>query len=198
MLSEALLDAEVRLGELLKQIPIQSGGDRKSQDFKKRSSAPFEKEPQCTAAPRLGKPKSEIVKDLGFSPDQQKRFETLADNKDLVEQVKAEARENDDIPTRSRVLDLAQQRKKREEEGPQPEEPGTPGYNDYIDFCAKVAKNFNKVLYQVDVLAADDKHLNALKEFLDEPDMIQTYIDQISESVPKLLKIQRFLKELVK
>ena len=34
MLSEALLDAEVRIGELFKQIPKASGGDRKSRDFK--------------------------------------------------------------------------------------------------------------------------------------------------------------------
>lgn len=105
MLSEALLDAEVRLGELMKQIPAQAGGDRRSQDFKKDTAVHFEK------------PKAQIVKDLGFTEKQKQRFETLAENKDLVEQVKAEARENDDIPTRSRVLDLAQQRKKREEEG---------------------------------------------------------------------------------
>lgn len=192
MLSEALLDAEVRLGELLKKIPIQSGGDRKSQDFKKCSGALFE-EPQCTAAPRLGKPKAEIVKDLGFSPDQQKRFETLADNKDLVEQVKAEARENDDIPTRSRVLDLAQQRKKREEDEALQNE----DYNKYLDFCSKVANHFNKGIYGAVRLEADDKHLNAWKVLIGgDQVLIQKYIDRISESVPKLLKIQKFLREM--
>jgi len=197
MLSEALLDAEVRLGELLKQIPKQAGGDRKSQDFKKGTTAPFDK-PQCSTAPKLEKPKHEIVKDLGFSVDQQKRFETLADNKDLVEQVKAEARENDDIPTRSRVLGLAQQRKKREEETPKTEQPGSPDYYQYIDLCTKIAKNFNRVLHEVDMLPVDDKHLAAWKEFLDEQDIIQTYISQVDENIPKLIKIQRFLKGLIK
>jgi len=183
MLSEALLDAEVRLGELLKKIPTTPG-------------ARTDVKPKDTAVHRLEKPKSEIVKDLGFTEKQKQRFETLADNKDLVEQVKVEARENDDIPTRSRVLDLAQQRKKREEESPQPEEPGTPGYSEYIDFCAKVAKNFNKVIYNAAMLETNDQHLNALKEFVDRPDMIQEYIAMISEAVPRLLKVQKFLREM--
>ncbi|NJD02051.1 MAG: hypothetical protein FIA99_05525 [Ruminiclostridium sp.] len=103
MLSEALLDAEVKIGDLTKVIPKGSGGDRRSQNFKIDTTVEFEK------------PKSQVIQELGFSQKQVERFETLADNKDLVEQVKAEARENDDIPTRTRVLDLAQQRKKKEE-----------------------------------------------------------------------------------
>jgi len=188
MLSEALLDAEVRLGELLKQIPKQPGVRT---DIERNK-------PQCSTAPKLEKPKHEIVKDLGFSVDQQKRFEALADNKDLVEQVKAEARENDDIPTRSRVLDLAQQRKKREGETPKAEQPGSPDYYQYIDLCTKIAKDFNRVLHDVDMLLVDDKHLSAWKEFLDEQDIIQTYINQVDENIPKLIKIQRFLKGLIK
>lgn len=40
----------------------------------------------------------------------------MASNKDIVEQVKAEARENEDIPTRTRVLQLVKE-KTREEKG---------------------------------------------------------------------------------
>jgi len=103
-----------------------------------------------------------------------------------------QAKQNND----PRVLDLAQQRKRREEEAPQPEEPGTPGYNEYIDFCAKVAKNFNKVIYSAAMLETNDQHLNALKELIDRPDMIQEYIAMISEAVPRLLKVQKFLREM--
>ncbi len=102
MLSEALLDAEVRLGELFKKIPKGSGGNRKSNDFKKSNGAPFEKT------------KAEIIKDLGFEKTQAQRFEILADNKDLVEQVKATARENEDLPTRTQVLNLAVERKRKQ------------------------------------------------------------------------------------
>lgn len=67
-LSEALLDAEVRLGDLLKQIPKVSGGDRRSNNFKKDTAVQFEK------------PKKEVIQDLGFSPKQAQRFETLANS----------------------------------------------------------------------------------------------------------------------
>ena len=100
MLSGALLDAEVRIGELLKQLPKASGGDRKSDKIKSDTAVVFEK------------PKLEVVQDLGFTPKQKERFETLAANKDIVEQVKAEARENEDIPTRSRVLQLVKEKNK--------------------------------------------------------------------------------------
>ena len=51
---------------------------------------------------------------MGFSKKQVQRFETLADNKDLVEQEKAKAREEGRMPTRTNVLNLAQERKKQE------------------------------------------------------------------------------------
>lgn len=101
MLSEALLDAEVRLGDLLKPIP--------------KAKNQYENANRNTAKSISSvKPKHEVIKELGFSKDQANRFETLANNKDLVEQVKQEARERDDIPTRSRVLELAKQRKQLE------------------------------------------------------------------------------------
>lgn len=55
-----------------------------------------------------------MIKSLGFNRQQVERFETLANNPDIVEQVKAEARENDDLPTRSRVLQLVREKKKTE------------------------------------------------------------------------------------
>lgn len=116
MLSEALLDAEVRLGEMTKAIPRAPG-------------ARTDIQPTDTAVGRLAtgevvsdssitnqKPKSAVIQSLGFTPKQVERFETLADNKDLVEQVKRDARENDDIPTRTQVLNLASYRKKQQEQ----------------------------------------------------------------------------------
>ena len=52
---------------------------------------------------------------MGFTPKQVERFETLADNKDLVEQEKVQAREEGRMPTRTNVINLAQERKKRAE-----------------------------------------------------------------------------------
>lgn len=106
MLSEALLDAETRLGEMTKTIP-RSQGKRTDLEYKKHTDS---------ADVKLPETKASIIESLGFTPKQVERFETLADNRDLVEQVKREARENDDIPTRTQVLNLAAYRKKQQEQ----------------------------------------------------------------------------------
>jgi len=102
MLAEALLDAEVRIGDLLKQIPKTQG---KRTDLK----------PIDTTVDKL-ETKKETIERLGFNQKQAERFETLSSNKDVVEQVKAEARENEDIPTRTRVLQLVKEKTKEEKE----------------------------------------------------------------------------------
>lgn len=102
-LCDMILDASVRLGEMTKAIPQAPGGDRRSEDFKRDSVVPSEKT------------KTEAIENLGFSKKQVQRFETLANNKDLVEQEKAKAREEGRMPTRTNVINLAQERKKRAE-----------------------------------------------------------------------------------
>ena len=101
-LCDMILDASVRLGEMTKEIP-KAHADRRSERYQNDSAA------------GLIKSKSEAVQDLGFTPKQVERFETLADNKDLVEQEKAKAREEGRMPTRTNVINLAQERKKRAE-----------------------------------------------------------------------------------
>lgn len=116
MLAEALLDAEVKIGDLLKQIPTANGrrtdltsshqcDEVKNKEIKNFTNANFENK----------ETKQEVITRLGFNKDQANRFETLSSNKDVVEQVKAEARENEDIPTRTRVLQLVKQKSKEEQ-----------------------------------------------------------------------------------
>lgn len=113
MLAEALIDAEVRIGDLLKEIPKASGkrtditSSQQCEKVKNTFSQNCEK-PQET--------KQEVITRLGFNKDQANRFETMASNKDIVEQVKAEARENEDIPTRTRVLQLVKEKSKEEKD----------------------------------------------------------------------------------
>lgn len=95
-LAEALLDAEAKIGEMLKGIPTAVNNQ-----YKKNALVQ-----QCT--------KAKIIKDLGFESTQAKRFETLAENKDIIEKVKAEARENEDIPTRTEVLNRVKRIKRIE------------------------------------------------------------------------------------
>lgn len=158
LLAEALLDAEVRLGELFQQLPK----DRsfRGNQWQKGSTAPLADDSQqlpkaqgsrtdltsvqqCTEVENelidtsvdRSKTKKEIIQSLGFEETQAKRFETLAKNKDLVEQVKQEARENDDVATRTQVLSLAKARKQMQE---QKEE-------QFKEFCDKSEKG--KKLY---------------------------------------------------
>lgn len=80
----SVLDTEVRIDELMQKVPTQS-----------RYNA--EKRQDTGVASFHGKTKTEIVEEAGFTTKQVQRFETLAKNPDIVEQAKAEARENDDI-----------------------------------------------------------------------------------------------------
>lgn len=113
MLAEALLDAEVRIGDLLKQIPKLQGArtDMTSSQQCEKVKNTFQ---QNCCKPK--ETKQEVITRLGFNKDQANRFETLSSNKEIVEQVKAEARENEDIPTRSRVLQLVKEKTKEEKD----------------------------------------------------------------------------------
>lgn len=166
MLSEALLDAEVRIGELLKAIPTAGGGDRKSHDFKNNTAVKFEK------------PKLEVVKDLGFTPMQTSRFETLAANKDIVDQVKAEARENEDIPTRSRVLQLVQEKNRKP--------------IDSIDFKFKAAREIKEALAKISLIEASPNKLQCFIETV-EPDERDYHLSQVNDGIRNLAAIKSIL-----
>jgi len=77
MLAGALLDAEARMGELLKPLTA--------------------KHQATSGAGRSSLPE-------GITHKQSHIFQTLAENKDIIEQVKADAEDADDLPTRTEVL----------------------------------------------------------------------------------------------
>ncbi len=96
MLAEALLDAEVRIGELTKEIEPLPGKNNSKRDSGVANS------------------KTETIEQLGFTSRQIERFESLASHPEIVEKVKAEARENDDLPTRTEVLHKIAEQKRDE------------------------------------------------------------------------------------
>jgi len=101
MLNELILDAGARIGELTKEIPKATGGQ------------PYQKDSTCdSGATSKPKTKEQIGAELGFSRTDMSRFEKLADNKDLIEQEKAQAREENRQPTRTNVLERAREREK--------------------------------------------------------------------------------------
>lgn len=101
MLAEALMDAEVRIGEILLAMPKASG---KRTDLQPSDTAVERLIEQPKPDPKPIQTKAEAIKSLGFDNKQAERFQTLAKNKDIVEQVKQEARANDDLATRTAVL----------------------------------------------------------------------------------------------
>jgi len=99
MIAEALLDAEVRLGELMQEIPKQ----------------PPEQRFLSNSGVTQDKPKEQTLADMGFSKIQASRFETLAKHPEIVAQAKAEAREADDMVSRSFVLEKIKAKQKAEQ-----------------------------------------------------------------------------------
>lgn len=85
-IADAVLDAEVRIGELTARMP-------KAQGF--ASSI-------CNSGET--NTKEEQLSEIGLTRQQANRFETLAAHPEVVEQVKAEAREEGRIVTRESVL----------------------------------------------------------------------------------------------
>ena len=99
-ISEAVLDAEVRIGQLMREVPKGTNGG--ANQYRAKTTAESEER----------KPKAEVIREAGFTPKQVERFQQLAEHPEIVEAAKAEARENDDIVSRSLVLNMIRAQKK--------------------------------------------------------------------------------------
>ena len=163
MIGEAVLDAEVKLGELFKEIPTQQG---KRTDLELADSTGGKSQT-----------KKEIISNLGFSEKQGERLETLADNPDIVEYVKAEARENDDIPTRARVLELASNKN-----------PNTAldKYSKFMDLRAKVYKDLMKIIDLTVRYETSGSNMDALRNNFDGVLVLEEHIAYINDAIAKL------------
>lgn len=113
-IAETVTLAEMRTGELLKQIPKATKGQGVNQYSKDVAEIDTDVEfsKQQEEPP---KPKAEVIKDLGFTQKQAERMQTLAENPEIVKQAIQEARNNDDIVSRSFVLGKIKQEKKKTE-----------------------------------------------------------------------------------
>ncbi len=177
LLGEAVLDAEVKLGEMTSPIHKDLGGrPRKTIDTAVDSfNTNFSNadEPVDTDVHRLPKTKREVIEGLGFTQKQVERFETLAANKDLVEQVKAQARENGDIPTRSEVLSLAQARRQKYDQDMR-----------RIDTDYQTVRQFREVIYALLKLPDDADAVRAMLRGADGD--TSSFIQNIDDAIAKL------------
>lgn len=101
-ISEAVLDAEVKIGELMARVPKATKGNQYTGKMVVDSGVHHQM-------------KKEVIEQAGFTVKQVQRFQTLAAHPDIVEQAKAEARENDDIVSRALVLNMVKSKKKEEQ-----------------------------------------------------------------------------------
>ena len=82
---EAVASPEVRIGELMRSVP-KTQGERTDRQLLPSGGS---------------KSKRKAIENAGFSKTQVQRFEELASHPEAVAEAKAEARENDDIVSRS-------------------------------------------------------------------------------------------------
>lgn len=170
MLSEALLDAQVRVGELTRQIPKATKGNQ----YTGKMVADTDVDNQKT--------KSEALSDIGITPKQAERYEALAQHPEIVEQVKAEARETDELPTQTQVLERIRQ-KKREADN----------LDRQIDEDAKLSKQLTKAVYSVLELDDSDNALEAIVRASDGAVPLIEEISSIDRAIEKLMTIKKYL-----
>jgi len=131
--------------------------------------------------------KKEIIENAGFSQDQAERFEVLANNPDIVEFVKVEARENDDIPTRTRVLDLAARKKK-----------GDDDYGGYLKTHMKICGEFEKIIASINKFEITESRMDILLENFNGVTRANETIKYIEGAREKLALIIKELRKAEK
>ena len=182
MLSGALLDAERKIGEFTLKMPkdtsfkgnqwqnhtgVKSPQGAQSDDGEKWQMDSSVQSPQ-------EKPKAERIKELGFNRMQVHRFEVLAKNPEVVEQVKREAQENDDIPTRSRVLQLVQAKRSP-------------------DWRHEARRGINDAIFKPLNARTDDERLAVWYESLTASDEPQWRLSDIDAAINNLYIIRNYL-----
>lgn len=176
MLSGALLDAERKIGEFTLKMPTNVGVGRwnKEQERQAEQKEKEAEEHQHHTGVMLIKDKTERIKELGFNRMQVHRFEVLAKNPEVVEQVKREAQENDDIPTRSRVLQLV-----KEKRSP--------------DWRHEARRGINDAIFKPLNARTDDERLAVWFESLTASDEPQHRLSDIDAAINNLYIIRSYL-----
>lgn len=182
MLSGALLDAERKIGEFTLKMP--KDNSFRGNQWQKPSGGLSPQEAQSDGNEKWQmdsgvqspqeKPKAERIKELGFHPKQVQRFEVLAKNPEVVEQVKREAQENDDIPTRSRVLQLV-----KEKRSP--------------DWRHEARRGINDAIFKPLNARTDDERLGVWFESLTASDEPQWRLSDIDAAINNLYIIRNYL-----
>lgn len=167
-LAEAVIDAEVRIGELMREIPTAQGARTELSN---------------TAVTKL-----ETLEQAGINKMTASRFEQMSKHPDAVAAAKAEAREADEIVTRSAVMDkikaenAALKRRVSELENQKPEvitETVTKTVEVVPDDYKDAKRKANA--YDQEVKRLNDKLTAAYRERSEQGEKIRKLEDEIAE-----------------
>ena len=190
MLNELILDAGARIGELTREIPKAKNQYAHESACTNAGTGTFEKP----------KTKEQIGAELGFTRHDMSRFEKLADNRDLIEEEKALAREEHRQPTRTNVLEAASVRDKQKREGNWAIRETKELYSQIRQVANQMGSGQNKTTFDdvfVLLTAIEDDYLNKIRRTVDSerskltederwPDAIEGYFDSVLKDIEDL------------
>ena len=163
-LAEAVIDAEVRIGELMREIPTAQGA-RTDTELSQSALTKFE-----------------TLKENGFSKQIGNQFEQMSKHPEAVAAAKAEAREAEEIVTRSAVLDKIKEEnaalKRRVQELEQTPPQVVTQTVEVVPEDYKDAKTKAKV-FDREVKRLNDKLTAAYKEREEQNKKIQSLQDEV-------------------
>ena len=183
-LQEVILLSYQRMGEITREMPKASGGDRRSENFKIPAKGNFER------------PKSQAVQDLGFSTSQVGRMEQMAAHPDIVEEVIAESQAGQTeatqgevlrrIKERGNVINLSEVRQERFDQD-----------MTQIDEDYEVIKEFHVAIHSPLKLPVSNSEVVAalMRATYSLPDLFTHDLDTLGEAIRKLQEIQILLRK---
>ena len=173
MISEALLDAQTLIGDMTRKLPTAVG--------RRTDRARANNKPISPGVYKLPQTKKEAVADLGLTQKQVQQFETLSKNKDLVELAKVQARANDDIPTRTQVLNMVRAKQRKLDQD-----------INRIDTDYQITKQFHDAVYGVIGLPDDAGTVQAFMRGVGSD--ITLYLENIDSAIKRLRHIKTVIQ----
>lgn len=183
-LQEVILLAYQRMGEITREMPKISGGDRRSENFKSFSSGTFEKS------------KGQAIQELGLSKPQVSRMEQMAAHPDIVNEVitesqagRVEATQGEvlrRIKERENVINLSEARQKCFEQD-----------MEQIDKDYEIIKEFHVAIHSPLKLPVSNTDVVAalMRAAHSTSDLLTVDLDLLGEAIQKLQAIQILLRK---